>query len=137
MKALTICQPWAWAIVHGPKRVENRRWPTRYRGPLLIHAGKSHDWLGTDLHERLHPPAYEMAYGAIVGLATLSSVTALWPGASHPNPWAEGPWCWWLRDVHAFARPVPWRRGQGLWDADERDPLLAAALAACGYEEAA
>ncbi|MHC4404130.1 MAG: ASCH domain-containing protein [Planctomycetota bacterium] len=41
MKALTICQPWAWAIIHGPKPVENRGWATKYRGPLAIHAGQS------------------------------------------------------------------------------------------------
>lgn len=42
MKALTIRQPWAWAIVHGPKRLENRDWPgCSYRGPILIHASKN------------------------------------------------------------------------------------------------
>lgn len=45
MKALTVRQPWAWAIVHGGKGVENR---TRniaggYRGPLAIHAGLRED----------------------------------------------------------------------------------------------
>lgn len=24
--ALTLWRPWAWAIIHGPKRVENRTW---------------------------------------------------------------------------------------------------------------
>src|SRR5688572_4676832 len=38
MKALSLRQPWAWAVVHGGKRVENRGWTTDYRGPLLIHA---------------------------------------------------------------------------------------------------
>lgn len=42
MKALTVQQPYAWAIVHGGKDVENR--PTGivgdYRGPLAIHAGQ-------------------------------------------------------------------------------------------------
>lgn len=32
MKALTVCQPWAWAIVHHTKRIENRSWETMYRG---------------------------------------------------------------------------------------------------------
>ena len=41
MKAITIRQPHAWAIIHGGKDVENRSWPTRYRGPLLIHAASS------------------------------------------------------------------------------------------------
>lgn len=38
MKALTVQQPWAWAIFHG-KNVENRTQLWRYRGPLAIHAG--------------------------------------------------------------------------------------------------
>lgn len=53
MKALSIRQPWAWWIVNGPKRVENRTWATKYRGPVLIHAGKA--W-----HNNVRPadPAY-------------------------------------------------------------------------------
>ena len=40
MKAITVRQPWAWAIMHGGKDIENR---TRniagsYRGPVVIHA---------------------------------------------------------------------------------------------------
>lgn len=40
MKAISIRQPWAWAIIHAGKDIENRDWPTRFRGPVLIHAGK-------------------------------------------------------------------------------------------------
>lgn len=39
-KALTVKQPWAWAIIQGLKDVENRSRPTKHRGPLYIHAGK-------------------------------------------------------------------------------------------------
>lgn len=39
MKALTVQNPWAWAIIHGTKRVENRTTMWGYRGPLAIHAG--------------------------------------------------------------------------------------------------
>lgn len=38
MKALSIRQPWAWAILHAGKSHENRTWTARYRGPLLVHA---------------------------------------------------------------------------------------------------
>jgi hypothetical protein len=38
MKALSLRQPWAWAILHAGKRVENRVWNTHYRGAFLIHA---------------------------------------------------------------------------------------------------
>jgi hypothetical protein len=37
--ALSIRQPWAWLIVNGHKDIENRDWPTNFRGRLLIHAG--------------------------------------------------------------------------------------------------
>lgn len=40
MKALTVCQPWAWAIIRGGKRIENRTQNWTYRGPLAIHAGR-------------------------------------------------------------------------------------------------
>lgn len=41
MKALSIRQPWAWAIVHAGKRIENRDWRgCSYRGPILLHASK-------------------------------------------------------------------------------------------------
>jgi len=40
VKALSIRQPWAWMILHGGKDIENREWPTRFRGRVLIHASK-------------------------------------------------------------------------------------------------
>lgn len=36
---LSIRQPWAWAILHAGKDIENRSWSTRVRGRVLIHAG--------------------------------------------------------------------------------------------------
>jgi hypothetical protein len=48
MKVLSVRQPWAWLLVAGRKDVENRTWNTKYRGPLLIHAGKSWDAEGAD-----------------------------------------------------------------------------------------
>lgn len=43
MKAITIRQPWASLIALGEKKIETRSWQTKYRGPILIHAGKSVD----------------------------------------------------------------------------------------------
>ena len=43
MKVLTIKQPWATLIMQGNKRYEFRNWQTKYRGELLIHAGKGID----------------------------------------------------------------------------------------------
>ena len=38
--ALSIRQPWAWAITTIGKDIENRTWSTNFRGEFLIHAGK-------------------------------------------------------------------------------------------------
>lgn len=38
MKTLTVKQPWASLIVHGIKDIENRTWPTKFRGRILIHS---------------------------------------------------------------------------------------------------
>lgn len=43
MKVLTIKQPYASLIAYGIKKYEFRTWKTKYRGEVLIHAGKSVD----------------------------------------------------------------------------------------------
>lgn len=40
MRALSIRQPWAWLILNAGKDIENRDWPTRFRGDFIIHASK-------------------------------------------------------------------------------------------------
>jgi hypothetical protein len=67
MKALTVQQPWAWAIVHGGKDVENRTQAWSYRGPLAIHAGKQVSRDGVD-DPRLRPEwAVAMGYVHVSG----------------------------------------------------------------------
>jgi hypothetical protein len=53
MLALSIKQPWAWAILHAGKDIENRTWPTSVRGKILIHASKEMDLDGFDFIENL------------------------------------------------------------------------------------
>lgn len=43
VKVITIKQPWATLIAKGYKKYEFRTWKTKYRGDILIHAGKSID----------------------------------------------------------------------------------------------
>jgi len=45
MIALSVRQPWAWAIIHAGKDIENRSWQAvnhglRQRGRIAIHAAK-------------------------------------------------------------------------------------------------
>jgi hypothetical protein len=49
MRALSIRQPWAWLILHAGKDIENRDWPTKFRGRVLVHASKGmtqDEWSG-------------------------------------------------------------------------------------------
>lgn len=127
VKALSVAQPYAWAIVHGPKRVENRTWTTPYRGPLAIHASKSKQFLagpGEPLNDGTPEPApADMAFGALIGTATLIDVCR--PGDRRPDPrvaeamaspWADGPFCWVLADVRPLPEPIPYRGGLGLME---------------------
>lgn len=43
MKALSLKQPWAELILQGKKKIEIRKWNTKFRGEFLIHASKNPD----------------------------------------------------------------------------------------------
>ena len=127
MKAITICQPYAWLIslpTSDPrhKRVENRTWYTAYRGPILIHAGKSRDWLDT-WEDITDEERARLVYGAIVAKANLVACLDL-PHVQYPRPgfaWVrrhqhtEGPWCWILEDIQPMT-PIYCPGHQMLWD---------------------
>lgn len=144
MKGLTVCQPYASLIARGEKRVENRTWPTRYRGLLAIHAGKSREWLTPEWkgHVELdasHPqlgPIDQMPFGAVIALARLVDcihIDRIAVGAFNVEyPWlrqhehAHGPYCWVLGPPVPI-EPWPWRGSQGLFEIEsaELDALAA------------
>lgn len=66
MKVLTIKQPWATLIMQKDKRFEFRSWRTKYRGDLLIHAGKGID---KEAMKRFIPK--DMPIGKILGKVKL------------------------------------------------------------------
>lgn len=124
MKALTICQPYAHLIAWGEKRVENRSWPTNYRGPLAIHAGKSRSWINT----YTGPVIGSLDFGAVVAIARLTACVPFHLAMEMPKDSAlhwmtthrhvEGPYCWVLEDVKRLAEPVYCDGHQGFWEAD-------------------
>ena len=69
MKVLTIKQPWATLIMEGYKRFEFRSWKTKYRGDLLIHAGKGVDKEAMRRLAKYIPE--DMPTGKILGKVTL------------------------------------------------------------------
>lgn len=48
IKILSIKQPRAWLICAGYVDIENRSWPTEFRGRVYVHAGKRPDIHGID-----------------------------------------------------------------------------------------
>lgn len=133
MKALSIRQPWAYLIVNGYKTIENRDWNTRYRGPILIHAGARidrdfpYEWASRNLQkEQKSLKVYDLAKaetGGIVGYAEIVDCVR-----EHPSPWFVGKYGF----VLAKARPLPFipMNGKlGLFDVSLY-PELTAALAA-------
>ena len=89
---------WAWAIIHGGKDVENRSRRTRYRGPLLIHAGHAFESEGYEAIQRLAsqppPPAPEFIHGAIIGVVEVVDCIQ----GSHSEWAVAGQWHWLLRN---------------------------------------
>jgi hypothetical protein len=83
MKAISIKQPWAWLIVNGHKKIENRDWTTNRRGRYLIHASKGMTkkyykevkLLVEEINPAIVIPPYdEIERGGIVGSVNFTNV---------------------------------------------------------------
>lgn len=106
MLALSIRQPWAWLITefngHDPKRMENRKWYTKYRGWILIHAAITYDtagakWVRNEFGITVPGPG-ECKAGGIVGSAYLKDVVK-----ASKSRWFQGPFAFVLTRVY----PLP------------------------------
>lgn len=131
MKAISIRQPWAGAVVLGYKPVENRSRMFSHRGQVLIHAGLflAHDYAAAaDLIEdqagvdvdpmfalRGVSPAWEL--GAFVGVTDLYDAHRGCDGSC--SPWAfPGQVHHMLRDARPLLRPVRAAGRLGSWEPD-------------------
>jgi activating signal cointegrator 1 len=144
MKSITICVPYPSLILlpesdQHHKRVENRNWSTSYRGPLLIHSGKSKKWMGSYNEDvEAYLPVY---LGMIVGVVDMLDCVKIntspldeWIAqeANRRFPWlcrhkhASGPYCHIYANVRRFVEPIPYRGAQGFFDVP--DTLVAKAV---------
>jgi hypothetical protein len=120
VKAITICQPHAWAVIHGSKLFENRTWKSDYRGPLLIHAGQSSKWLDDcDMYPGCPAPMDgRMVFGAIIGVVMMRGSKL--PGLEDARYFGFGPWCHVYTEARPVPHPVECRGKQGLWTPPEK-----------------
>jgi hypothetical protein len=124
MKALSIRAPWWWYILHGGKDIENRDWPTRVRGRVLIHAGKW--WSGKQVQyaiyqandmgamhhtlDRFNMPEMQDSCGCIVGSVEIVDCVA-----RSDSPWFVGDYGFVLRNPLVFAKPVFFKGALGFF----------------------
>jgi len=126
MKALSIKQPWAWAILHMGKLIENRTWPTSYRGEFFIHASKTFDtegylWLCNNqfrlgYSERFPAMNDSSAFplGGIVGIGELTDCVK-----KHASPWFFGPYGFLIRNPRPIVPLIPLRGERLFFDVNE------------------
>lgn len=115
--ALSVRQPWAWAIIWGGKDIENRSWQAvnhglRQRGRIAIHAAKGmtrdeyEDAKDTMAHLGVHsvvpPLAHLLDRGCIIGTVEVVDVVN-----DHASPWFFGPRGLVLRDPKPVKEVIP------------------------------
>ena len=106
MKAISIRQPWAALIVCGIKDIENRSWPTKYRGKLLIHASKKSDKGGWSLAKKFNVPLSLLnCRGTIIGEVEIIDCVK-----DSKSDWFEGPYGFVLKN----AQVLPFRPCNGM-----------------------
>ncbi|MBO9555576.1 hypothetical protein [Cellulomonas sp.] len=136
MRVLTVRQPWAWAIVHGGKDVENRVRPLGpYRGLVAIHAAVRDApnapptleiawqmWWGNEQNNGRDPGGQR---GHVIGVIDLvgehtEQDCAGYYGNDRCTPWAmAGHRHLELANPRPLAIPVPARGRLGLWRPDD------------------
>lgn len=123
-----MMQPYAWLVANGFLSIDDRTWPTSYRGALAIHASKKfHEAYYSFLTEHTNwplPNPSDFEQGGVVGVARLANCIAPTLPAGSPMPRLE------LRRSH-FGAPghygfvleeprtisfVPFRGNQGLFN---------------------
>lgn len=130
MKALSLKQPWLWAITDLDKRVENRTWkPPQWAigQRIALHASKKEDPHGYSAIQSVKwvtIPA-NLPLGSIVATAKIigwlddagfGDVPSPCLGHLVDDEWFFGPIGWILEDIQKLDEPVPCRGALGLWD---------------------
>jgi hypothetical protein len=95
--ALSLRQPWLWAIFELGKDIENRRWNTTYRGHVWLHAAK-----GCTTDEAMD------ALGWMTERRLMKPMDARWPGLERVE---RGGICG-VAEIYDVLRP----RCRELWD---------------------
>jgi activating signal cointegrator 1 len=140
MKCLSLIQPWATLVAIGAKTIETRSWPTKYRGPLAIHASKGFPRWCQDFSKEppvsvLLGPHFDFPRGVVLAtcelvdckeIVTREFMIGVGPTARQMFPpegqefhfgnYSHGRYALILANVVALAEPVPAKGALGLWE---------------------
>lgn len=127
IRGLSIQQPYASLLSSGRKHYETRSYPTSYRGPILIHAGKK-EWKGwrqdprlVSLSEGLEKPSGAfLATGNLVACHPITEafMASLSDDEKAMGFYSPGRFAWEIEDVQPLTSPVRARGYLGLWHVD-------------------
>lgn len=128
MKALSIRNPWAAAILSGAKDVENRTWRPTLPVPftIAVHAGKAFD--RSTIPFLPIPSEADCAdlAGTICGLVDVVSVHRYGSCYGTCSLWGVvQPWHWMLANPRRI-EPVPWRGQLGIFTVPDDVVLVGA-----------
>lgn len=122
--ALSVRQPWAWAIIYAGKDVENRDWRKpnpglTFRGRVAIHASSG---MTRDEYDAIMPrsapsiPApHLLIRGAIIGHVDVVDIVRDPGRETVTSPWFSGPVGILMRDPVAI-EPIPCRGSLGFFE---------------------
>jgi hypothetical protein len=123
VQAITVQQPWAFAIARSGRAIANQGLPTAYRGPLLIHASMRVDLKACD-HPLIQSAGWNpddplATIGAVIAVARLDDVCSrtLPEGPCDCGPWAQpGAHHWRLTGIAALPRPIVALGRPDIWE---------------------
>ncbi len=133
IKAITIWQPWSHLKAVGVKGYETRSWPTKYRGPIAIHAAAKpmaeirkavpREVL-LYIQNILYVGLDKLPLGAVEGIGNLVAchkvdkafLATLTERERKLGDFTIGRYAWEFSDVVFLDEPIPARGAQGLWN---------------------
>lgn len=126
MKILTVRQPWAWAIFHAGKDIENRSWRTEVRGRIGIHSSSKvlspQEYADIERFiqaarfdsETYVPPTDYLVHGAIIGTVELVACVK-----HSDSPWFMNQgYGFVLKHPRPLKKPVFCKGKMSFWDYD-------------------
>jgi hypothetical protein len=137
MKVLSLHQPWASLVVMNAKQYEVRRWQTKYRGPLLIHASSRKLtrrekvlWEEDDYFRAFIKNTDFLPYGCIIGQVHLLHIYPTgwlirnlerdplvnWQQELTFDDYTPGRYAWKLGHAQQLSRFLPVKGSLGLWE---------------------